>query len=102
MPTNDKQILYNVITREVHNLVQGIPMLGLFENAIANYIIKYIDPYVNAFTEGGTLDIDQLSSFTSQELNNKIAEFKKSYKKEMINNEDESYIQPTISPVIIT
>lgn len=89
---NDKQILYNVIAREVHNFTQGIPMLGLFEGAIVNYIIKYIDPYVTAFTEGDTLDIEQLTSFTSHEVDAKIAEFKKSYKKELMNNEDESNI----------
>lgn len=88
MPTNDKQILYNVIAREVHNLIQGIPVFGLFENTIVNSLIKYIEPYVNAFTEGDVLNIEQLSSFTSYEVNNKIAEFKKSYKEELMNIED--------------
>jgi hypothetical protein len=85
---SDKEILYNVIAREVHNLVQGVPMLGLFEGAISNYIIKFIDPYVSAFMEGDSLDVEQLSSFTSHEIDSKIAEFKKSYKKELIKNED--------------
>lgn len=90
MPASDKEILYNVIAREVHNLVQGVPVLGLFENAIVNHIIKFIEPYVSAFMEGDTLDIEQLTSFTSHEVDSKIAEFKKSYQKELKMNEDKA------------
>lgn len=81
----DKQVLYNVIEREVHNLmVENFPGLGMFEGVITNYILKYIDPYVNAFIEGPyqRLDIEQLSSFTEAEVSDKIARFKESYKQE--------------------
>ena len=81
----DKQVLYNVIEREVHNLVAAnFPGLGMFEGVITNYILNYIDPYVNAFIEGPhqRLDIEQLSSFTESEVADKIARFKESYKQE--------------------
>lgn len=86
----DKQILYNIITREVHNFVLGVPMLSVFEGIIVNYIINYIDPYVNAFIDQNNqeLDVDQLSSFTQQEVNEKIQKFKNFYNKEKKTYED--------------
>ena len=78
----DKQVLYNVIEREVHNIIAAnFPVLGLFEGTITNYILSYIDPYVNAFIEGPQqhLNIEQLSAFTQAEVSDKIARFKKSY-----------------------
>ena len=80
----DKQVLYNMVEREVHNLIINFPILGMFEGPITNYILNYIDPYVNAFIEGPyqRLDIEQLSSFTEAEVSNKIASFKEKYNKE--------------------
>ena len=88
--TTDKQVLYNVIEREVHNIVCNFPILGMFEGTITNYICSYIDPYVNAFIEGPNqrLDIEQLSSFTQAEVSDKIARFKESYKKEVNNHHE--------------
>lgn len=87
---SDKQVLYNVIEREVHNFVMNFPILGMFEGTIVNYILNYIDPYVNAFIEGPhqRLDIEQLSSFTESEVANKIARFKESYKQEANKHEN--------------
>ena len=81
----DKQVLYNVIEREVHNIVSNFPLLSMFEGTITNYICAYIDPYINAFIEGPNqrLDIEQLSSFTQAEVSDKIARFKESYKQEV-------------------
>lgn len=80
----DREILYNVLSREVHNIIQGIPMAGLFEGAIINYIFNFIEPYVDAFTttittpeERKKVDIDQLSGFASYEIKNKIEAYKK-------------------------
>lgn len=80
----DKQVLYNVIEREVHNFISNFPILGMFEGTIINYIIRYIDPYVNAFIEGPQqrLNIEQLSAFTTAEVTDKIARFKESFNKE--------------------
>lgn len=87
----DKQVLYNVIEREVHNFVINFPILGMFEGTITNYILNYIDPYVNAFIEGPhqRLDIEQLSSFTESEVVDKIARFKEFYKQEANKNENQ-------------
>lgn len=79
-----KEIIHNILRREVHNIVQGVPMIGVFEGLIVNYIITAIDPYIDAFTgENQKVDINQLSSYANYEVNNKIAKFKEVYQKEL-------------------
>lgn len=80
----DKQVLYNIIEREVHNFISNFPILGMFEGTIVRYLISYIDPYVNAFIEGPQqkLNIEELSAFTQYEVTDKIARFKESFNKE--------------------
>jgi len=84
----DKQILYNSIKRSVGNLMSGIPVFGMFSGSVADYLIKYIDPYVSAFTDEEGLDIEQLGDFAKEEINDKIEKFKMKYKKESKNNEN--------------
>lgn len=82
--TPSKEIIHNILRREVHNIVQGVPMIGVFEGLIVNYIITAIDPYIDAFTgENQKIDINQLSSYANYEVNNKIAKFKEVYQKEL-------------------
>lgn len=82
--TPSKEIIHNILRREVHNIVQGVPMIGVFEGLIVNYIITAIDPYIDAFTgENQKVDINQLSSYANYEVNNKIAKFKEVYQKEL-------------------
>lgn len=82
--TPSKEIIHNILRREIHNIVQGVPMIGVFEGLIANYIITAIDPYIDAFTgENQKVDINQLSSYANYEVNNKIAKFKEIYQKEL-------------------
>ena len=87
MPTNSgptKEILYNILRREVHNMIQGVPMIGMFEGVISNYLITAIEPYINAFTgENQKIDIDQLAAYTKYEVDSKIAKFKETYKAEV-------------------
>ena len=83
MPQNnipDKQILYSLITREISNILRGIPILSLFEDTIVGFILQLIDPYVNEFIdENNKINSEQLSKFVSQEVKNKIQAFKKDY-----------------------
>ena len=53
-------------------------------------MIKFIDPYVNAFIEGDKLNTEELSEFTSAEINDKINKFKKEYKEK--HNENKTNI----------
>ena len=85
---SDKEVLYNMLNREIQNLVSGVPMLGMFGGLISNYVIKLIDPYVNAFMEQGgkSLNTEQLGAFASQEVEDKIKLFKEKFNKERNGN----------------
>lgn len=79
---SDKEVLYNMLRREVSNLVRGVPIFAAFEGTINSFIIRLIDPYVSAFIgEDNTIDTEQLSSFVSEEALNKINSFKEKYDK---------------------
>lgn len=83
-----KEIIHNILRREIHNLVQGVPVIGIFEGLIVNYITTAIDPYIDAFTgKNQTVDINQLSSYVNYEVNNKITKFKELYQKELNGDE---------------
>lgn len=82
----DKEVLYNVIKRYIDNMTRGVPIFSMFSDTISNYVIKYIDPYVNGFINNQELDIDQLGEFTKYEVNTKIDEFKKIYKSKKENS----------------
>lgn len=86
----DKIILYNMLEREVDNLLVGIPILSAFSSVISNTLIKYIEPYVNAFTSHGQLDAEQLTAFAANEMNEKIQKFKQQYEEEKANHGNES------------
>lgn len=83
---DDKQIFYSILSREIDNLIGSInPTLGFLSNGIKNYVINFIDPYVNLFLEGKNLNVDMASSFLEEEVKNKINCFKEKYKEELSN-----------------
>ena len=80
----DKEILYNMISREVDNYLKGIPIFGMFSPTIASWIIAFIDPYIDAFTgDNNTINTKQLTNFVSKELEEKINKFKAEYVEEV-------------------
>lgn len=80
----DKEILYNVVRREISNLMAGFPVLNMFSDTVSDYVIRYIDPYISAFMKNGKIDTEQLTAFTKQEVNEKIEKFKKEYEESQI------------------
>lgn len=89
MPSNiDKTVLYNIIKRNISNLCSKSPIFWTFKDTISNYVINYIDPYVNAFLDNGKLDIDMTANFAAEEINSRIQKFKEEYKKEYENKVD--------------
>ena len=86
----DKIILYTMIKRNIDNLCAKNPLLWTFKGPINDYVIKFIDPYVNAFIEGDKLNTEELSEFTSAEINERINKFKKEYKEK--HNENKTNI----------
>mgnify|MGYP006356930241 FL=1 len=77
---SDKDILYSMVRREISNLLQGIPIFAAFEGTISSLVIQWIDPYISAFIgDDNQINTEQLSAFVSEEVTNKINEFKERY-----------------------
>ena len=77
---SDKDILYSMVRREISNLLQGIPIFSAFEGTISSFVIQWIDPYISAFIgDDNQINTEQLSAFVSEEVTNKINEFKERY-----------------------
>lgn len=81
---NDKEVLYQYLSREIDNLIAGlIPGLAMFSAPIKTYIFNFIDPYVDLFFMGDTkLNTDAVRKFATQEVTNKINDFIDKYEKE--------------------
>lgn len=77
---SDKDILYSMVRREISNLLQGIPIFAAFEGTISSFVIQWIDPYISAFIDDDNqINTEQLSAFVSEEMKNKINNFKERY-----------------------
>ena len=77
---SDKDILYSMVRREISNLLQGIPIFSAFEGTISSFVIQWMDPYISAFIDDDNqINTEQLSAFVSEEMKNKINNFKERY-----------------------
>lgn len=89
---NDKEVLYSILRREINNFAVQFPLIGIFGDVIANYVIGFIDPYVSAFlTPQGKLETDTLKAFAAKEVSDKIEHFKAQFeaeRKEYNSNEN--------------
>lgn len=78
--SSDKDILYSMVRREISNLLRGIPIFSAFEGTISSFVIQWIDPYISAFIgDDNQINTEQLSAFVSEEVTNKIKDFKERY-----------------------
>lgn len=85
---NDKEILYNILSRELDNLIAKYPVAYLFKDNIKSWVFNYIEPYMNFFMEGERMDVEMASSFVEEELTNKLAAFKAKFKEAHDNEEN--------------
>jgi hypothetical protein len=83
MPS-EKDILQQVLNREISNLLTNInPAFRMFSSTITNYLMDFIDPYVDAFTNSdGELNTKAASGFVKQEVNEKVEAFMKKFEAE--------------------
>ena len=85
----DKEVLYNMVSREIANALQGVPFFSAFAPTISSWVIAFIDPYLDAFTQDNNkINTKQLASFVSQELAEKVNKFKAQYEAEVSNHEN--------------
>ena len=82
---SDKDILYSMVRREISNLLQGIPIFSAFEGTISSFVIQWINPYISAFIgDDNQINTEQLSAFVSDEVTNKIKNFKERYNRDRV------------------
>ena len=87
MPNNsEKDIFYNILHREIDNLLAKTPLFWTFRDSIFQLLVNYIDPYVNALMGKDKLDIDMTANFAKEEINKKIERFKQEYKDKINEN----------------
>lgn len=92
---NEKDILYQMLSREIDNFLLGFgPLANVFSSSIKSYIFNFIDPYVNAFLfpNSDKINTKAASSFIKEEVNNKINDFLKKFNSETGNNEPNDYV----------
>jgi hypothetical protein len=82
---NDKEIFYQILEREIDNLIISFnnPLLNMFSEPAKHYVERLIDPYINAFIEPpkNELNVDMASEFLKEEANDKINSFKNKFNK---------------------
>lgn len=74
---NEKDLFYQVLSREVSNFLGSInPAFRMFSSTVTNYLINFIEPYVNAFTNiDGEINTKAASKFVEQEVSEKVKAF---------------------------
>lgn len=80
---SEKEIFYSILSREIDNLLGLTPASAFIGNIVKKWIFNYIDPYVNLFMEGETMDEDMAAAFVKEEMSSKIENFKKKFKEEV-------------------
>jgi hypothetical protein len=85
---NEKEILYQILSREISNILVGInPTFGMFTNVATNYVINMIDPYVDAFlSKGSGINTQAAGSFIKEEINNRVDKFMQKFEAERNND----------------
>lgn len=89
---SEKELLYQIITREVENILGSVnPAFRMFNNVAVNYIVNLIDPYVDAFIANDKehkIDTKMVGEFLKDEVNTKVDNFMKKFKEEKNKHDD--------------
>ena len=85
----EKELLYQVLNREVINLVNSLnPAFRVFSSTITNYLINFIDPYVDAFTNiDGNINTKAAAGYIKEEVSEKVEAFMKKFEEETKGND---------------
>lgn len=84
----EKEIFYNILGREIDNLLSANPSLAFFSGVVKKWVFNYIDPYVNLFMEGDRIQTDMATAFIEDEMSNKIKKFKQKFEEEIKNEQN--------------
>jgi hypothetical protein len=80
----DKELIYQILEREVKNILLSInPTFAMFSPMACNAIENFIDPYIDAFCMGTSrINTEAAGSFIKTEVNEKVDAFIKQFNKE--------------------
>lgn len=60
----DKELLYQLLEREVKNIIElAAPQFKMFSGTASNFLISLIDPYVDAFLSPADGSLNKRSSW---------------------------------------
>lgn len=85
---SDKEILSQMLHRSINNIVNGInPTFRMFSGPITNYLMEWLEPYIDAFTNPDTNHVNTkaATAYMKEETNKKIEEFMKRFEEESRN-----------------
>lgn len=85
---SEKELLFQVLNREISNFLNSLnPAFRVFSSTITNYLMNFIDPYVDAFTNNdGEINTRAAKSFVKEEVNEKVEAFMKKFEAESERN----------------
>lgn len=88
---NDKEILYNMLGREIDNLLGYGSPLAMFSEPIKKFIFAKIDPYVSFFFVDDKFEVNMATDYAKEEITERLNNFKQKYNevKDRENNENE-------------
>lgn len=74
----EKELFYQVLDRQIDNIIGSVaPQFGTFSGIVKSKIHGFIAPYVEAFTDDGTVDVETSSAFLKEKALTEIENFKK-------------------------
>jgi len=86
---SDKEVLAQMLNREIGNLLGNInPVFKMFSSTISNYVMSFLNPYIDAFTnpDDSHINTKAASAYLKEETSTKIEEFMKKFNEEMNSN----------------
>lgn len=85
---NEREIFFNILNREIDNILSGNPLLLSFSGSIKRWVRGYIEPYLNYFIKEGKVEADIATAFIEEEISNKIKSFRSKFEEARNNDKN--------------
>lgn len=85
---SEKEMFFNILNREIDNILSGNPILLSFSGSIKRWVRGYIEPYLNYFIKEDKVETDIAIAFIEEEISNKIQSFKNKFEEAKNNDKN--------------